>query len=106
MQLRNVRADCCRDRRDRWDLEWSGGYHNLGGMVGLAVGVDGEAGSVPGHPGDPRVVSDRQPERRGVALEVLRDSVFRGVAVGVAGEWQARQAGVSGCGEQGEGVPS
>ena len=87
-------------------LERPGGHHNLGGTESLAVGVHRETGSVPGHPGDPGVVPDRQSERVGVLGEVLRGSVFRGIAVRIAGEWQAREAGVPGRGEQGQRVPS
>jgi len=94
VQLRNVRADRFRDPRDHRDLERSSCHHNPGGAVGLTVGVGREIGSVPADPGDPGVVPDRQSEGGRVVAEVLRDSVFCGVAVRATGEWQAWEAGV------------
>ena len=87
-------------------LERSGGHHDLVSMEGVTVGVDAEPGTVMSHPGDLGVVPDRQPERRGVTAEVLRDSVFRGMAVRVAGKGQAGQARVAGRGEQRQRVPA
>ena len=107
MELGHTRVQASCDRGNRRHLERPGGDHDLlrpqypaPDIRQVATGLE-----LSGERDDRRAQPDRQIERGGVAVQVLRDVVLAGVAVMVGGERQARQAVVLSRGEEPQRIP-
>src|SRR3954453_6715217 len=106
VQLRHVTAEVSGHHRPERHLKRPGGDHDLVGFVGPFGELDDEAIVAGPHGPDAAVELDRQLEALRVVREVGDDVVAAGVAVGVAGKGQTRQAVVADRREQLQGVPA